>query len=230
MSFHTQFEKHERNGTKTWRTVDNALNRKARRTTPDVISIDNHLCASKPKIADEFNNYFATICTNNIISDIPTPYTRYLNSTTDFTINFKLIDNATTMQYLSKIANSHSCRHNNISNSSLKCIAHEIFECFTLIINYAIATGIFPENLKTAKVIRIYKKDDQSQIKNYRPISVLPVNSKIFENARQSQLMEYFTSHKLLSNQHYGFRLNRSTELATLELMDKNINYMNENL
>ena len=55
--FHTQFEKHEGNGTKTWRTVDNALNRKARRTTPDVISIDNHLCMSEPKIADELNNY-----------------------------------------------------------------------------------------------------------------------------------------------------------------------------
>ena len=45
-----------------------------------------------------------------------------------------------------------------------------------------------------------------------------------------AQLMEYFTSHKLLSNQQYGFRPNRSTELATLELMDRNINYMNENL
>ena len=43
LCFHTQFEKHERNGTKTWRTVDNALNRKARRTTPDVISIDNYV-------------------------------------------------------------------------------------------------------------------------------------------------------------------------------------------
>ena len=53
--------------------------------------------------------------------------------------------------------------------------------------------------------------------------------SKIFENAMHSQLMEYFTSHKLLSNQQYGFRPNRSTELATLELMDRNINYMNEN-
>ena len=78
-------------------------------------------------------------------------------------------------------------------------------------------------------MVPIYKKDDQSQIKNYRPISVLPVISKIFENAMHSQLMEYFTSHKLLSNQQYGFRPNRFTKLATLEQMDRNINYMNEN-
>ena len=42
-----------------------------------------------------------------------------------------------------------------------------------------------------------------------------------------SQLMHYFTSNKLSSSQQYGFRANRSTELAALELMDRNINNMN---
>ena len=45
----------------------------------------------------------------------------------------------------------------------------------------------------------------------------------------QAQLMEYFTSHNLLASQHYGFRSNRSTELATLELMDRNVNCTNQN-
>ena len=45
----------------------------------------------------------------------------------------------------------------------------------------------------------------------------------------QTQLMEHFTSHNLLANQQYGFRSNRSTELAALELMDRNINCMNQN-
>ena len=71
----------------------NALKRKARRTTPDAISIDNQLCTSKPKIADKFNNYFAIICANNIIPDIPTSHTHYLNNATESTFNFKIIDN-----------------------------------------------------------------------------------------------------------------------------------------
>ena len=124
------------------------------------------------------------------------------------------------MQYLSKITNSHSCGHDNISSSTLKCIAHEICECLTLITNRSITTKIFPGNLKIAKVVPIYEKDNQSQIKSYRPISVLPVISKIIKNLKHSQLIEYFISHKLLSNQQYGFRPNRSTELATIELMD----------
>ena len=124
------------------------------------------LCTSKPKIADKFNNYFATICASNKIPHIPTPCSIYY-----------------TMQYLSKTTNSHSGSHDEISSSTLKCIAHEICECLILIINQSITTIIFPENLKIAKVVPIYKKDDQSQINNYRPISVLPVISKIFENA-----------------------------------------------
>ena len=44
-----------------------------------------------------------------------------------------------------------------------------------------------------------------------------------------TQLLEYFTENNLLSSQQYTFRPNRSTELATLELMDRNIHHMNEN-
>ena len=45
----------------------------------------------------------------------------------------------------------------------------------------------------------------------------------------QTQLLEYFTSHNLLASQQYGFRLNRSTEIATLELIDRNVSCMNQN-
>ena len=131
--------------------------------------------------------------------------------------------------YLSKLTPSHSCGHDNLSAITLKCIANEICECLTLIINQTITTGIFPNQLKIAKVVPIFKKNVQTDVKNYRPISVLPTISKIFENVMQTQLMEYFTSHNLLASQQYGFRSNRSTELATLELMDRNVNCMNQN-
>ena len=145
------------------------------------------------------------------------------------TFKFDHIDNATTMHHLSKLTPSHSCDHDNLSAITLKCIANEICECLTLIINQSITTGTFPAQLKVAKVVPIFKKNDQSD-RNYRPISVLPTISKLFENVMQTQLMEYFTSHNLLANQQYSFSSNRSTELDALELMDRNINCMNQNL
>ena len=139
-------------------------------------------------------------------------HTSYLNTPIESTFNFDLIDNTTTMHNLSKLTPSHSCGHDNLSAITLKYIANQICECLTLIINQIITTGIFPNQLKVAKVVPIFK------------ISVLPTISKIFENVMQTQLMEYFTSHNLLASQHYGCRSNRSTELATLELMDRNVN------
>ena len=100
----------------------------------------------------------------------------------------------------------------------------------SLIINQSISTGCYPDNLKLAKVIPIFKKNDKLKINNYRPISVLPVISKIFENVMHTQLLEYFTESTLLFTQQYIFCPNQSTELATLELMDRNIHYIYENL
>ena len=227
--YSNQFARHVGNGQKTWQTIDSALHRKPPKSTPESISINSKLCTNKKEIANEFNNYFATICANNEIPDTSTHFTSSLNTSIESTFNFDLIDNATTMHYLSKLTPSHSCGHDNLSAITLKCIANEICECLTLIINQTITTGIFPNQLKIAKVVPIFKKNVQTDVKNYRPISVLPTISKIFENVLQTQLMEYFTSHNLLASQQYGFRSNRSTELATLELMDRNVNCMNQN-
>ena len=65
---------------------------------------------------------------------------------------------------------------------------------------------------------------------NYRPISILPTISKILENVMHSQLLEYFSVNKLLSSQQYGFMPNRSTETVALELMDRTITAMNDQL
>ena len=69
------------------------------------------------------------------------------------------------MHHLSKLTPSHSCGHDNLSAITLKSIANEICECITLIINQSITTGIFPDQLKVAKVVPIFKKNDQSDIK-----------------------------------------------------------------
>ena len=124
----------------------------------------------------------------------------------------------------------NSCGHDNSSSNVLKIIAMEVSPCLTLIINQVLSTGQFPKNLKTAKVIPIHKTGDKSLMKNYRLISILPVVSKIIENVMHTQLMDYFTLNKLFTSQQYGYRANRSTELAALELMDRNLDNMNRNL
>ena len=91
---------------------------------------------------------------------------------------------------------------------------------FVLLINQVLNTGIFPNELKIAKVIPIFKKDDPTLLKNYRPISLLSTLSKVIEKIIFTQLSLYFNENKLIFDDQYGFRSKHSTEYASLELVD----------
>ena len=83
-------------------------------------------------------------------------------------------------------------------------------------------SGIFPDNLKIAKISPIFKKGDHHQIENYRPISLLLTISKIFEKVVFIQLYDFFSENNflLVYPSQYGFREKHSTEPAALETVD----------
>ena len=66
----------------------------------------------------------------------------------------------------------------------------------------------------------IYKKGNKSDLNNYRPISLLPTISKIFERVIHTQLYNHLSENELLCEQQYGFRSQHSTELAANKLVD----------
>ena len=111
----------------------------------------------------------------------------------------------------------------------MKVIAPAIIKPLTLLINQVLNTGTFPDKLKIAKVIPIFKKGDPSLFENYRPISLLPAISKVLEKIIALQLSSYFEKNKLLFDNQYGFRPKHSTEHAALELIDRIINKMDTN-
>ena len=114
----------------------------------------------------------------------------------------------------------NSSGNDEISNRLLKSIKSEISKPLTIIINQSIETRIFPNALKVAKVKPLFKKGDNCCLNNYRPISLLPTISKIFERVMYTQLYSYFNVNNLLSEQQYGFRSQHSTELACVKLVD----------
>ena len=82
----------------------------------------------------------------------------------------------------------------------------QVAKPLSLIINQSLCTGIFPKNLKMAKAIPLFKKGDSHLIDNYRPVSLLPAISKVFEKVVFEQTYDYFNKHKLLYISQYGFR------------------------
>ena len=86
--------------------------------------------------------------------------------------------------------------------------------------------GVFPDELKIANITPIFKADDSSKFNNYRPVSVLPILSKIFERAMYNRLITFLEAHLILYNKQFGFRGKHSTYMALMLLTDKLIKCM----
>ena len=225
------FEQCQRDMKKTWATLSDILNRNAKKSLPDTMTINGQDCKDKQIIAEQFNSFFATIGElneRNIHKHNGSNFRDYLTSQFNCRFAFHSIDNTETLRIIKIIKTSHSRGHDGISSELLKLIAGDISKCITLIINQSLHSGIFPDKLKIAKVTPIHKKGDSKLITNYRPISVLPVISKIFETVICDQLNHYFVSNNLLCPQQYGFTKNSSTELAALEVIDRLLNQLNK--
>ena len=89
-------------------------------------------------------------------------------------------------------------------------------ECFSKSINHSFSTGIFPNISKSAIVSPVHKKNSKNDKTNYRPISILPVISKIYERVYHNQISEYFNQY--FDEQQCGFRKGYSTQTSLLPL------------
>ena len=89
----------------------------------------------------------------------------------------------------------------------------------TKIINLSLRIGCFPDELKAAEVSPTFKKNDDLEKENYRPVSVLPHMSKVFERIMYTQI-ESFMEYKL-SELLTGFRKNRSTQYCLINMLEK---------
>ena len=89
--------------------------------------------------------------------------------------------------------------------------------------------GVVLEQLKIAKVIPMYKKEDVEVFSNYRPVSVLPCFSKISERLMFNRCMDYIDKNSILNEKQFGFRTNHSTYIAIIELVDKVVSAVERN-
>jgi hypothetical protein len=102
-----------------------------------------------------------------------------------------------------------------------KIIVDLIAYPLSLLINECYKNSMFPHYLKSALVTPIFKKRDKTDPSNYRPISSLPILSKIFELDMKNQMVNFIEQHNLLSDKQLGFLKNHSTERMLLSELQK---------
>ena len=152
-------------------------------------------------IANKFNEYFTNIG-SDLARPINTankaPFDSYLNMSCSNSFLFQYTNLTDIAKILGQLKPKSSSGYDDISSKLLKAITDSVCCPLSKIINQSLCTGIFPSKLKLAKVIPLYKKDDEKQFGNYRPISLLSSISKIFEGVAFDQLYDYLSLHGLL--------------------------------
>ena len=170
------------------------------------------------KIAAGLNDYFVNIGAN-LAANIPeceTPFTSYIDKTDKTLIDTPLSEEEIKNAWNSLKRNKAS-GFDDISSNVIKSSYDELITPIYHICNIYLKAGIFPNNMKIAKVIPLFKSDAEEKLKNYRPISILPVFSKILERVIYNRIYSHVSENNLLYEKQFGFQKNNSTEYAILK-------------
>ena len=117
-----------------------------------------------------------------------------------------------------------------LNDKVLKYAICSIIKPIVYISNLSLSTGVFPENLKIAKVIPLFKSGEVHDVSNYRPVSILPQMSKIIENLFEIRLRNYIDKNNFLFNGQYGFRTSHSTNWTLNEMVNMIVNAIDKNM
>lgn len=231
--YHSEFVKFKRDTKRTWGVVQSVLNNNAHclKEFPKYFVINGKNVEDTYAIADGFNRFFANIgkeLADKIIGPSNCSFKDYLILKTRSVFSFSSTTPSTVLSTIKNFPSKSSSGHDNLSMKILKSVSQVICEPLCLIINQSFTTGIFPEFLKLAKVLPVFKKENNAVFTNYRPISLLPILSKIFEKIAYNQLYTYLVDNKLLFISQHGFRTNHSTETACYEFLDRINNFLDD--
>ena len=203
----------------TWRLINELSSRKpCKSNVISELKIDDEKVTSATDIAESLNEYFTNIgetLANSLEQNDINPES-YVQQT-DNVFNIQPPSVETVSKLLSGINDKKAMGLDNIPNRLLKISAGIIAPSLTKIFGLSILTGIFPTEWKQARVTPIFKKGEKSDPSNYRPISVIPSISKIFEKIIYDQLESYLSEFNLLASCQSGFRSLHSTVTALLE-------------
>ena len=215
------------------RTV-NASSASTNKTLSDELIFDNEGVSDSKTIATKLNEYFASIAKilNNANTETSGPdlskLGNFVNNKVPDNVNFKIshITSDQVLSYISALDPSKATGLDGLGPKIIKsaaCIFSPIVAAAALI-NKNISSGTFPSQLKCAKIFPVFKggvKSDPTNYSNYRPISILPTVSKIFEKHVNKHLMNYLNKYKLIHENQSGFRQMHSCQIAFVKLIDQ---------
>ena len=210
-----------------WKVVNTIISPKTNEKIK--LKIDGQgVLTNDKQIADEFNSFFVRKIENlrnNIDPSLKQDPLRILRNAAQDMKNpwftLKTVSENQVVEYIKCLNNTKSVGRDLISTDILKGAPEAVSIPIARIINTSIRTGIFPERWKTSLVTPLHKRGSREEVGNYRPVSILPIASKILEMAVHKQISKHAETNGLIPEYQHGFRSKRSTTTALLSMVSK---------
>jgi len=210
---------------KMWNCLKDIIPKSAS-ISPHAMNVNGAEIVDNVDIAEAFNEFFISNA-SKITKDIPKQtYSDKDNEIRNSVhhppkISLKPITREFVINEIDRLRIDKATGEDGISCKMLKLSKEIIAQPVTDIINQSLTTGIVPHAWKRARVVPIFKSGDIASLNNYRPISVLPIVSKIIERAVHKQLSEFLESNNLLHPNQSGFRPKHSTTTILMKLVNQ---------
>ena len=217
--YHDYFEQHKYDSRKQWQLLNTLLNRNNKKSRiTKLIDKNGEITSCSQKIAEKFNDYFVNIAANlkdNINNPSSARYSKFLKNQTTNSIYLAEVEPGEIKEIIAGL------KEKTTSDTKICPLKHlngitKLHEALAVTINCSLNEGIFPSQLKVAKVIPIHKGGTKTDVANYRPISLLSTFSKIYEKVMRARLTNFLETYDILYEMQYGFRKGRSCEHALL--------------
>ena len=222
-----------RNDTKKlWQTINSLCGKQNDKTNViTCLRIDNVRNYNSKSIANEFSKHFATVG-RTYAEKIPHSKTNidtYLSKlqSNKGSIFLQQTNPLEIKRLIGKLPNKGSSRFDKIDNIMLKKLEPEVATQISIIANASMTQGIFPDLMKNALIVPLYKARSKELVTNYRPISLLLTISKLIEKIVYKQVYNYLNTMGQIYKSQYGFRSAHSCEHAIGELLGSIVKIFN---
>ena len=216
------FEENKKNLKKSWKILKEIIGKAKSSNLCTRFKVDGHYTTDKQKITDGFNKFYINVGPNlaNKIPSDSRPATTYMK---DRIVNSMAILPVVQeeVEKIIKGLKESSAGWDLIDCKVVKQTHMSFILPLTHIMNLSLMTGIVPLELKVARVIPIFKSGETNVFTNYRPVSVLPLFSKILERLMYNRLLVFINKNNILYKYQFGFRSNHSPNLALIVLVDR---------
>jgi hypothetical protein len=206
----------------TWKIIKNILKPNNNLKVTQSLTDDGHVITEPSQISKKFNEHFTTIgenLANKLPKKIP-PFTNFLQNKILSSIYLRPTNKTELLEIVSNFKNKLSNDNDELNMKTIKTIFPTIVVPIEHLINISLTNGFFPTKLKQAKVLPFFKKGEKTDLNNYRPISILPQISKIFEKVYYNRLISFLDKNNIVTQSQYGFRKNSKTSYGIINMVE----------